>query len=73
MKIFNKLNPLAFFVSFCLGIFICYITSPVPQIIVKYPNPDNSLLRYIDKESKCYKYVKREVNCPKNKDKIINL
>ncbi len=73
MKIFNKLNPLAFFCAFCVGIFICYITSPIPQIVVKYPDPENSLLKYIDKESKCFRYQKKEVKCPRDKSKVINL
>lgn len=73
MKIFNRLNPLAFFLAFCFGIFICYITSPIPQIVVKYPDPDNSMLKYIDKNSNCFRYEKKEIDCPVNKKNIINL
>ena len=73
MKIFNKLNPYAFFLAFCFGIFMCYITSPTPQIVVKYPDPDNSIIRYIDNESNCFKYLKKEVKCPSSSKDIINL
>ena len=73
MKLFDKLNPFVFLLAFCVGIFICYITSPTPQIILKYPDPDDPMARYIDKESNCFKYVKKPIKCPKNKEKIIKL
>lgn len=73
MKFFDKLNPFAFLLAFCIGIFLCYITSPVPQIILKYPDPDNTMEKYIDKESNCFRYVKKEVKCPNSDKDIIRI
>ena len=71
MKLFNKLNPFAFFISFCIGIFICYITSPKPKIILQYPSPDNvGINKYIDKASNCFKYVAKKVTCPSDNSQI---
>ncbi len=71
MKLFNKLNPFAFFISFCIGIFICYITSPKPKLIIQYPSPENvGINKYIDKNSNCFKYVAKKIPCPIDKSKI---
>ena len=71
MKLFTKLNPYAFFIALCIGLFACYIITPTPNIILKYPTPENSgMLTYIDKASNCYKYKAIEVKCPKNKEEI---
>ena len=42
-------------ISIIIGIFIMYIFSPKPQIILKYPNEKNI---YIDNNNVCYKYKK---------------
>ena len=39
---FSKLNVFAFIVSFCLGIFYVYISSPTPNIVMKFPSPYNT-------------------------------
>lgn len=44
------------FISIIIGIFIIYIISPKPQIILKYPNEKNI---YIDENNVCYKYKKK--------------
>ena len=39
---FSKyINPQIFFVSLCIGLFICYLIHPKPRVILKCPNPDN--------------------------------
>ncbi len=71
MKLFPRLNPLAFFLAFCVGLFICYITAPKPTVLIKYPTPETSgLLTYIDKASNCFKYRTKKVKCPKDKSLI---
>jgi hypothetical protein len=71
MKLFNKLNPIAFFLAFCVGLFFCYITSPKPKIIYKYPNPpDSGLVTYIDDKTNCYQYNSEKITCPKDKSII---
>lgn len=70
-KLFNRLNPIAFFVSFCIGLFICYIMAPKPTILIKYPNPETaSFLTFIDNATNCYKYKIDIVKCPKDKSLI---
>jgi hypothetical protein len=41
---------------------IVYTTTPVPEIIYKYPTPDNSVV-YQDDVQNCYRYVSKEVPC----------
>ena len=50
----DKINPYAFIISFCIGIFMCYITQPEPKIIVKHPRPDNTdIVIYKDENNDC--------------------
>ena len=61
--------------SLCFGLFMCYITNPVPEVIIKYPNPDNNnVVTYIDEASNCYKYEMTKTDCPSEnvKDLPIN-
>jgi len=70
-KLMKKINPIVFFLSLCVGLFICYITTPSPDIIYKYPTPENlKLLTYIDEASNCYKYSAKKIPCPKNEKDI---
>lgn len=71
LKLFKKLDITIFFISLCIGLFLCYITNPTPDIIIKYPNPDNyKLITYIDKASNCFKYDISKVDCPKDRSLI---
>jgi len=55
-----------FFISFCIGMFMVYITMPLPEIIIRYPTPHNAgKIIYKDSADMCYVYDAREVNCPK--------
>jgi hypothetical protein len=55
-----------FFVAFCLGMFMVYITMPLPEIIIRYPTPYNAgTIIYKDSADICYVYDARKVNCPK--------
>ena len=52
IKLFNRLNPFAFFLAFCVGLFLCYVTAPKPTVLIKYPTPETSgLLTFIDDAS----------------------
>jgi len=65
LNFFNKLNPIAFIISFCIGIFYCYIKAPSKKVIYRYPTPENSSKTiYHDNKNKCYKYIYNEVECP---------
>tara|TARA_B110000261_G_scaffold161343_2_gene202600 strand:+ start:936 stop:1175 length:240 start_codon:yes stop_codon:yes gene_type:complete len=64
---FSKLNVFAFIVSFCLGIFYVYISSPTPNIVMKFPSPYNTgKVIYKNKAEECYKYNHEKVDCDSN-------
>lgn len=68
---FDKLHPLYFFIAFAVGLLICYITKPTPEIIIKFPSPYNSdNVIYKDKANSCYKYDAAKVSCPIDKSLI---
>lgn len=71
LNFFKNLNPLAFFISFALGIFICYIKAPAKRVVYRHPTPKNAgKIIYHDDNDKCFKYKYNEVKCPKDKSLI---
>ena len=68
-NLFNKINPVVFIISLCIGILYCYIYQPSPTIIIKYPTPEHSPI-YKDKAGMCYKYKTDDVPCPQDISKI---
>jgi hypothetical protein len=57
--------------SFSIGLFICYITNPQPEIILKFPSPTNAgKVVYKDKAGECYSYKAEMVKCPEQKKDI---
>ena len=71
MFLIEKIQPFAFFIAFCVGLFLVYITTPTPEIIIKYPTPEtaNSLI-YEDAAENCYKYKATETTCTKDAKSI---
>lgn len=69
MNILEYVNPLAFFISFAIGIFIVYISTPDPKIIIKYPSPSGTNI-YKDNADMCYKYLANEVKCDNTAEKM---
>lgn len=66
--------PFYFFIALFIGLFIAYISTPVPDIIIKYPTPQNAgKIVYKDDSDVCYKYKAEEVSCPKDKTKVKNI
>ena len=58
------IDPYYFYISLFIGIFIVYISYPVPDVIIQYPpleNTDNVI--YKNDNDSCYKYIKEEINC----------
>ena len=69
MFILDNIDPWWFFISLFVGLFIVYSTTPNPDIIVKYPTPENadtSIFR--DDGDNCYKFTTTEVSCDSVKD-----
>lgn len=61
---FGKLNLFAIIVSFCIGILYVYISTPPPNVVMKFPSPYNAgQVIYRNKAEECYKYDVEEVDC----------
>lgn len=57
--------------AFSIGIFICYVTNPKPQIVFKFPSPTNAgKVVYKDKNDQCYSYKATKTECPSNTSAI---
>ena len=70
--LFSRLNPFAFLISFCIGIFIVYLSEQPKKIIVKHPRPNDEKTIYHDDDDNCYKYKTIEVQCPSDKSLILD-
>ncbi len=46
-------------ISILFGVWLIYVYSPKPEIIIKMPNENNT---YIDTNNVCYKYKKTHIN-----------
>ena len=42
MFILSNINTKWFLISFALGLLLVYCTVPKPEVIIKYPTPDNA-------------------------------
>ena len=52
-------------IAFAFGVFISYIFTPNPKIVIKYPTPQNAgKVTYVDDAGVCYRYKAVEVGCP---------
>ena len=69
--IFNKINPFYFMISFGIGVFLSYIYTPEPKIVIQYPTPENAgKITYQDDAGVCYRYKALPINCPSDKSKL---
>ena len=60
-----KINLFIFALSLFIGLFLVYVTSPKPRIILKYPNLKNvNNLNFVDENNNCVKFSAKEVTCP---------
>ena len=72
MMLLSKIHPLYFFISFAVGLFIVYIFSPPPEVVVKFPSPFNAgKIEYkTDDPNTCFVYRADSVACPREKELI---
>lgn len=61
--IFDFLHPLAFFLSFGIGVMVVYTMSPQPELVVKFPTPLNAGKVIYREDNECYRYRYEEVDC----------
>ena len=67
------INIPVFILSFAVGLFFVYLSSPNNKTVVVFPTPDNQeKIQYIDSIETCHKYVANETQCPSNKDDVID-
>ena len=65
MKVFGYIRPLYFFAALAVGLLFCYLFTPAPHVVIKFPNPYNSdELVFSDDTQTCYKYNAEQVTCP---------
>jgi hypothetical protein len=71
MALLSRIRPLYFFAAFAAGLLVCYLMSPKPEVVVKFPSPFNAgKVVYKDKASNCYKYNADKVACPKDSSMV---
>lgn len=69
--IFDKLSPIAFFISFFVGILLCYMMDPEQKVIIKFPSPYNAgKIEYKDDDNTCYKFKASKESCPIDKNLV---
>tara|TARA_B100000925_G_C21812991_1_gene389603 strand:- start:189 stop:461 length:273 start_codon:yes stop_codon:yes gene_type:complete len=74
MFILDNINTKWFLLSFAIGLFLVYCSAPKPEIIIKYPTPDNaSHTIFKDDIDNCYKFDVEQVKCPTDKKLINNI
>ena len=65
------IRPLFFFGALGAGLLFCYLSSPPPHVVVKFPTPYNAdSTVYKDESNTCYKYAAEQVACPADKSLI---
>ena len=68
MFLLEFIDPLLFIISFCIGIFIVYITNPRPNIIIQYPKYDSlNETTYKKNNHTCFRYKSIDTTCSLNK------
>ena len=68
------IKPIYFFIALFIGLFISYTTIPEPEVIYKFPTPQNAdKVVYTDSQDNCYKYKSTEVECPSDIKKIFRI
>ena len=64
LKHFTHQDVVVFFVAFCAGVLFVCLVEAKPEIIVRWPTPDNAgLVTYVDRANNCYEYESKEVAC----------
>jgi hypothetical protein len=67
----EKINFTVFIIAFAIGLFFCYIITPAPELVIKFPSPYNAgKVVYRDKADSCYIYNADKVQCPTDKSLI---
>jgi len=61
---FDYINPKIFFIALVVGLFLTYATTPMPDILYKFPVPDTSdKLVYKDTADNCFHLSMKPMKC----------
>lgn len=53
-----------FFLAFGVGLLMCYMFTPPPPVVVKFPSPSNvGKVLYRDADKNCFAYKAENVEC----------
>ena len=64
-------NPFYFIIALGVGLFVIYAFTPAPEVVVKFPNPNNAgKVVYKDTSDACFVYKAEKSECPVNKELI---
>lgn len=67
MFIISNIDTFWFLISLCIGLLLVYCSTPLPDVIIKYPTPYNAHnMVFKDDVDNCYKFNTDVVNCPEN-------
>jgi anaerobic selenocysteine-containing dehydrogenase len=67
----SRINLPYFITAFAIGLLFCYVSTPPPQVVVKFPSPHNAgKVVYKDKSDTCYMYHTDRSTCPKEASKV---
>jgi len=65
------IDPFWFILSLGVGLLYVYLTTRSPEVVIKYPTPENAgKIVYHDSNDVCYKYRAEKVACPVDKSKV---
>ena len=66
-----RLNFFVLLATFAAGLLYCYISTPPPEVVYKFPNPLNAgRITYRAPDDQCYRYKASKVTCPLDKTLI---
>ena len=67
----SNINVKYFLMAFALGLLGCYMFTPPPQVVVKFPSPHNAgKVMYRDGNDTCFMYRADRVSCPRDRKQI---
>jgi len=63
-QLLKNIRPVWFFLAFSVGLLACYMFTPPPQVVVRFPSPNNAgRIVYKDEDQNCYAYKADRVTC----------
>lgn len=67
----QRINVKLLLLAFAVGLLVCYVMAPTPEVVVKFPSPYNAgNVTYRDKVGTCFKYRAEKNECPLDKNLV---